>query len=259
MFGLIGELRRFKSLFWGLVQRHLAARYRGSALGFLWTFLNPLCLICVYWLVFRFYIRFTQVENYTVFMFAGLLPWMWATQALMEGTASISGSGHLITKSLFPAHILPAVTVTTSLINFVLSLPILFALMYFTGVPLKPTLFFIPLVIFVQSIFLYGLVLLLSSLNVFYRDIQHLLGNALTLLFFLCPIVYPESVVPAQFKWTIQFNPFAAFISIYQGLILEGSLPSLNQVILLSSISLFSYMLGSMVYSNLREKFAELL
>lgn len=259
MFNLIKELVRFKSLYLGLVQRHLAARYRGSSLGFLWTFLNPLCLIAVYWLVFRYYIRFTQVENYTVFMFAGLLPWMWCTQSLLEGTASISGSGHLITKSLFPAHLLPAVSVTTALINFVLSLPILFLLMYMTDVPLTRTLLCLPVIIFIQLIFIYGLVLWLASINVFFRDVQHLLGNVLTLMFFLCPIVYPESVVPDKFKWSMQLNPFAAFISLYQRVILDGLWPDLNQLFFLLCFSLISYMIGSVVYSKLREKFAELL
>jgi ABC-type polysaccharide/polyol phosphate export permease len=159
MTSIIAEVYKFRTLFWGLVRRHLATRYRGSALGFLWTFLNPLCLIAVYWVVFRFYIRFTQVENYTVFMFAGLLPWMWTTQALLEGTASISSSGHLITKSLFPAHLLPGVAVTTALVNFLLSIPILIGLMILTDVPVKATFLFVPLIILVHFGLLYGLTL----------------------------------------------------------------------------------------------------
>ena len=259
MSSIISEIYRFRTLFFGLVRRHLATRYRGSALGFFWTFLNPLCLIAVYWLVFRFYIRFTTVENYTVFMFAGLLPWMWTTQALLEGTASISGSGHLITKSLFPAHLLPGVAVTTALVNFLLSLPILVGLMFLTDVPLRITFLFVPFYVILHFFLLYGITLMLSSLNVFYRDVQHVLGNGLTLLFFLCPIVYPESVVPERFKWTINYNPFAALITLYQRAILDGGAPDLKLIASVSVAALFCVLLGSFTYHRFREHFAEAL
>lgn len=256
---ILSEIYRFRTLFWGLVRRHLAARYRGSALGFLWTFLNPLCLIAVYWIVFRFYIRFTQVDNYTVFMFAGLLPWMWTTQALLEGTASISGSGHLITKSLFPAHLLPGVAVTTALVNFLLSIPILLGLMALTDVPMQITLLYIPLFVILHFILLYGMTLFLSSLNVFYRDIQHVLGNMLTLVFFLCPIVYPESVVPEKYKWTIQYNPFAALITLYQKAILDGQAPDMRLLAAVAVAAIVALLLGSFTYHRFRERFAEAL
>lgn len=259
MSSIVQEIYRFRTLFFGLVRRHLAARYRGSLLGFLWTFLNPLCLIAVYWVVFRFYIRFTEVDNYTVFMFAGLLPWMWTTQALLEGSASISGSAHLITKSLFPAHLLPGVSVTTALVNFLLSIPVLMGLMYLTDVPVRATMLILPVLIILHFSLLYGLVLLLSSLNVFYRDVQHVLGNLLTLLFFLCPIVYPEKVVPEQFKWTMHYNPFAALIIGYQKAILDGQLPE-TEIFLSALISaLVALLLGSLTYHHFRERFAEAL
>ena len=259
MSSIVSEIYKFRTLFFGLVRRHLATRYRGSALGFLWTFLNPLCLIAVYWVVFRFYIRFTTVDNYTVFMFAGLLPWMWTTQALLEGTASISGSAHLITKSLFPAHLLPGVSVTTALVNFVLSIPILMGLMFLTDVPFHLTLLFLPVYVVLHFFLLYGLTLLLSSLNVFYRDVQHVLGNALTLLFFLCPIVYPESVVPDRFKWTIHYNPFAALITLYQQAILDGKTPDLKMLAAVFVAAVLSVLIGSFTYHRFREHFAEAL
>jgi len=126
MFHNIKELYRYRSLVWALVVRHLATRYRGSVLGFMWSFLNPLCLMLIYSLVFKYYIRFSGVENYTIFLFCGLLPWLWFSSSLSESTSSIVSSGHLITKSMFPAHILPTVSVITNLINFILSLPLLF-------------------------------------------------------------------------------------------------------------------------------------
>ena len=253
------ELYRYRALIAALVNRQLSSRYRGSLLGFLWSFLNPLCLMLVYVLVFRYYIRFTEVPDYTVYLFAGLLPWIWFTSSLSEGTSSIVQSGHLITKSMFPAHILPAVSVLTNLVNFVLSLPILFIIMAWTGVVVPATILLIPVVIILQALFLYGVTLALSALNVQFRDVQHLVINAITFLFFLCPIVYPAHVVPERFRFTLDYNPAALFIVSYHNLILDGRIPDVSTVVGLVVSVLLSVSVGIVIHRRYRESFAELL
>lgn len=253
------ETYKYRALIHALVVRHLSIRYRGSALGFLWSFLNPLCLMLVYTVVFHYYIRFNQVENYTIFLFCGLLPWIWSSSAISEGTSSIVGGGHLITKSMFPAHILPLVSVLTTLINFLLSLPLLFIFMLADGVKLQVAMLSLPFVIIIQLAFLYGISLMLSSANVLYRDVQHLIANVLSLLFFLCPIVYPLSSVPEAFRFTIDLNPFALFIATYHTIILEGAWPSLTSLVILSVWSGVVLVLGNMLFDSWREEFAEML
>ncbi len=253
------ELIKYRSLMWALVVRHLSSRYRGSLLGFLWSFLNPLCLMLVYSLVFRYYIRYNDVEHYTIFLFCGLLPWMWTTSALSEGTSSIVSSGHLITKSMFPGHILPAVSVLTSLINFLLSLPLLFLFMFIANMDFPATLAFLPFVVLVQFVFMYGIVLALGSLNVHFRDVQHIIGNVLTLIFFLCPILYPASAVPEQFRFSIDLNPFAVFVRMYHEVILEGVFPPLQDIVYVSSWAMLAALVGTLIYGRYRESFAELL
>ena len=259
MFSNIRQLWKYRALVAALVGRHLAMRYRGSALGFLWSFLNPLCLLLVYTLVFRYYIRFDQVENYTVFLFCGLLPWLWFTSALSEGASAIVGSGHLITKSMFPAHILPAVSTITSMVNFLLSLPLLLIFMLAFGQAFHWTLLLLPLLVAFQFMLQLGLALALASLNVNYRDVQHILGNLLTFLFFLCPIIYPASVVPERFRFTLELNPLAQFVQFYHMLILEGRLPELQPVLFFMAICAASLLVGYMIYDYFRESFAELL
>lgn len=254
-----GQLIKFRALLWALVIRHLSIRYRGSMLGFLWTFLNPLCLMLVYVLVFRYYIRFNEVPHYTVFLFCGLLPWLWVTSALLEGTSSIVSGGHLITKSMFPPQILPAVSVLTSMVNFVLSLPLLFIFMLLDGVEIPWTAALLPLVMCGQALFLYGLVLLFSALNVFFRDVQHIVGNALTFLFFLCPILYPSSIVPEQFRAILILNPFASLTQFYHQILLEGVVPDMLSVSAFMLLSLVTVMGGALVFQAYRESFAEML
>ena len=253
------ELLKYRALIWALVQRHLAARYRGSFLGMLWSFLNPLCLMAVYTLVFQYYIRFTEVENYTIFLFCGLLPWIWVSSALVEGSISISTSGSLITKSMFPAHLLPVVFVLNTGVHFLLSLPLLFLFMLIGGEAIQWTVLFVPLLILLQFFFLHGLVLCLAALNVYFRDVQHLVGNVLTLLFFLCPILYPTTIVPEAFKFSLIINPFAVFTVCYQKLILDGLMPSALEWIMLFGWSSLSVYIGVATFYAYRESFAEVL
>lgn len=259
MIHALKQIYQFRSLLWALVTRHLAIRYRGSVLGFFWSLLNPLCLMLVYSLVFKYYVRLPGVEHYSIFMFTGLLPWLWLTSSLSESTSSIVGSGHLITKSMFPAHILPLVPVVTNGINLLLSLPLLFIFMWFGGVPFHWTLIFVPVLLLIQFITLQGIGVLLSSLNVYYRDIQHILGNALTFVFFLCPILYTPQTVPDKFQFSLLYNPFAQLTMGYHALIIDGVLPSLFSISFMVGFMLLTVISGYWVFSRNHESFAELL
>lgn len=255
----VNESIRYRALVRALVVRHMAGRYRGSVLGFFWSLLNPLCLMAVYTLVFKYYIRFHDVEHYTLFVFCGLLPWVWTQSSLIEGTSSIAGSGHLVTKSMFPPHILPLVTVCTGLAHFLLSLPVMFIFSFFLGGVWSWSLLLLPIIIGLQFGLLYGLVLAGSAVNVFYRDVQHLVGNLLSLLFFLCPIVYPATQVPAAFSWTLWVNPFAVIIQLYHRVVLQGEVPSLLLLGDALCWAVASVAIGSIIFQRYRDHLAEVL
>ena len=259
MFRNLTELYRYRALVSALVGRHLATRYRGSILGFIWSFLNPLCLMLVYTVVFKYYMRSTVVEHYSLFLFCGLLQWQWVASSAVEGTSALVSSGHLITKSMFPAHILPIVSVITNLVHFLFALPLLVLFLWLGGVGLKLTIVAVPIVIVLQTLFLSGVTLASAALNVYYRDVQHLVANLLTVLFFLCPIVYPASVVPERYRATIELNPLAVLTLSYQKLMLEGVLPSGIEVAILVVWALFAWIAGNMIFNSYRESFAEAL
>ncbi len=252
------ELWKYRALVRALVGRHLNARYRGSFLGFVWSFLNPLCLIAVYSLVFRYYMRAQNVEHYTLFLFAGLLPWIWFSTGLIEATASISAGGSLVTKAMFPPQILPVVSVLTNFCNFIFALPLLIGFMLLTGVMPGLSLVMLPVVMVVELVFLFGLSLALSALNVHFRDIQHILGNFVTLWFFLCPIVYPMENVPERIRFTLLFNPVALFTEMYQAIFLRGQFPDGQALLFTLAVALTSVLVGSMIFNRYREEFAEL-
>ncbi|MEW6187773.1 MAG: ABC transporter permease [Thermodesulfobacteriota bacterium] len=252
----VRELIRHRSLVSSLVVRELKARYRGSFLGFLWTFLNPILLLAVYALVFNFYLRI-RVEHYAGFMFVGLLPWIWFSASLLEGTTSITSGGSLVTKVLFPSQILPAVKLLANLINYLLSLPILFGFLWIMGVYQGWPLFWLPLILILHLLFIQGLVLLLSAVNVYFRDVQHILSNLLTLWFFLTPILYPLAQVPAPFRRWVMFNPMAQIISAYQDIFFYNRNPDPRMLLIFLGLSLILLALGMSFFERYKETFAE--
>jgi ABC-type polysaccharide/polyol phosphate export permease len=190
-------------------------------------------------------------------MMAGLLPWIWFSSGILEATASISSGGSLITKAIFSPQVLPVVAVLTNLCHFVLALPLLFGLLYIYSISVGLSILFLPVLIFLQLFFMTGLSLILSALNVYYRDIQHILGNILSFIFFLCPIIYPAANVPAQFRFTLTLNPISLLIINYQRVILDRVNPPLTELAILLGISLVIFAIGCWVFNRNRDHFVE--
>jgi lipopolysaccharide transport system permease protein len=251
------ELYRYRGLIWNLVVRELKARYRGSMLGFMWSFLNPLLLMSVYSLVFSIYLRF-GMENYVVFVLSGLLPWLWFSSSLLEASSSILAGGNLIKKVLFPAEVLPLVVVLSNFINFLLSIPILMLFVIGFKRPIGLALLTLPIVIVIQMFFTVGLAFMFSALCVHYRDVQHVLANFLTLWFFLTPVVYPLSNIPKHYQFiVVNFNPVAPLVLAYQGIFYDGRLPNFLQLSGIAAMAVVIYLLGSTVFERYRGIFAE--
>jgi ABC-type polysaccharide/polyol phosphate export permease len=266
MVGRLAELYRFRTLITTLVLRELRARYRGSVLGFLWSFLNPLLLMAVYVLVFSVYMR-APMDNYAVFLFTGLLPWLWFSSSLGQAAAVIVGSGTLVKRILFPAEILPLVSVLSNMINMFLSLPLLFLFLLLFGIPLRPVLVFLPLLVLLQLLLTVGLALPLAALNVHLRDVEQILSNLLVLLFFLSPILYPVSTVPVTVRLgeavivplrPLYFlNPVAGLVQSYQNVLFFGREPHwihLGMVVACTALALWG---GYRIFDRLRDSLAE--
>lgn len=266
MAGHLADLYRYRTLIGTLVLRELRARYRGSFLGFLWSFLNPLLLMLVYALVFSIYLR-VPMEGYAVFLFSGLLPWLWFSSSLGHASGVIVGSGALVKRVLFPAEILPLVSVLSNLINMLLSLPLLFAFLLAFGIRPRAVLAFLPLLLLLQFLLTTGLALALAALNVHLRDVEQILTNGLTLLFFLSPILYPVSTVPTTLRLgealavplrPLYFlNPIAGLVQSYQNIFFFGREPHwihLGMVALCAGLALLG---GWRVFDRLRDTLAE--
>lgn len=251
------ELYQYRALLLNLIQRELKARYRGSALGFLWTFLNPTLLMLVYALVFKVYMR-QSMEHYTLFLFTGLLPWTWFSTSIIGGASAISDRRDLLTKVKFPPQVLPATVVFTNAFNYLLSLPLVFGLTLLSGAQLTLHFLFLPVIFLVQLVFTLAVTYAVSAINVTFRDLQHIVVNLVTLAFFLTPVVYPLSSIPVQYReLALYLNPMADMVTAYQDILYYHRLPSAIPLLNTGVVSLAILMVSSVYFNRRREDFAE--
>ena len=256
------QLLRYRALIQSLVARELKARYRGSVLGFFWSFVNPLLLLLIYSFVFTVVmpgIHPPELEPYALFMFCGILPWAWFSSSLLEASSVLIAGGNLIRKVLFPAEVLPIVTVLAGLVHFCLGLPILAAFLVYYRVPVTPSdLAWFPVVVIVQLVLTLGLALLVAALTVHFRDVRDLLSNLLTLWFFATPIIYPLSQAPEDVRWMLNLNPFTHLAISYQEVLFRpGPFMQWKRLLAVGAFSAMVLLLGYFVFDRLRETLAE--
>jgi lipopolysaccharide transport system permease protein len=260
------NLLKYRGLIHSLVVRDLKARYRGSVLGFFWSFVNPLLLLLIYTFVFTVILpaRFPdelakQLQPYALFMFCGILPWTWFSSSLLESSSVLISGGNLIKKVLFPAEVLPIVTVIANMVHFFLGLPILLAFLIYYRHPLNLTdLVWFPVVVFTQLVFTAGLALIVSALTVHFRDLKDLLANIVTLWFFATPIIYPMHIAPGISKQVLDLNPFAHLAVSYQEILFyDGPFGHWKWLLALLVASIGLFLFGYALFDRLRDSLAE--
>lgn len=262
MLASILKLARHRQLIATLTSRDLKARYRGSVLGYFWSLANPLMLLGVYTLVFTRFFPRPDISPYALFLFAGILPWIFFSGAVMESTAAISGNSGLIKKVMFPAEALPIVVVLSHLVHFALALPVLlaaFGVAFAMGkVPFHPVMIFVPVLMLLEALFVAGIALAVSSASVLFRDLRDLVQNLLQLGFFLTPVIYSIQGLPSQLMRTVlRFNPMTPFVVAFQDIFFFGRPPALVDVVLMVLYAFGSLAVGFIVFDRLRDTLAE--
>ena len=273
MISKLRELFTYRELVENLVVRDLKVRYKSSVLGFLWSWLNPLLLMTVFTVVFTVMLPNLTIEKFPVFVLCALLPWNFFHTAVMGATNSIVHNAHLTRKVYFPREILPISTVLSNLVNFLLALPVLFVFIILFGVPLTPWLVYLPLIVFVQVVFATGIALILSTLNVFYRDTRVIMEVVMQAWFFLTPIFYPVELLPEwKMLWgvavpvrrlTYILNPMASIIASYRTVLYgftNGSPPAPPALDFFSRTivtSLICLVVGYTIFTRYSHRFGE--
>jgi ABC-2 type transport system permease protein len=241
------EALQYRDLVRTLVARELKVRYRRSAIGFLWTMLQPLLTMLVMQLVFSSIFR-SQLLNYPVYALAGILFWNFFSQSIVASMNSLRGNAQLLQKLPVPKAVFPIATVISGVVNLLFALVPLFVLLLVTGHPLTPSLLFLPVSILIAALFTLGAGLLLSPLAVFFSDVVELIGVMLTLLMYLTPIIYPQEIVPQRMRWVIRFNPIRSILEVFRDPIYNSKIPPLSHLTVSISIAVIALALGAWLF-----------
>jgi lipopolysaccharide transport system permease protein len=241
-----------------LVKREVKVRYRGTWLGFFWSLLNPLIMTGVYTVVFSFVFR-VDIPKYSAFLFCGLLPWTWFNEAMNSGTSCLTDRVGFVRDAVFPSEILPITSIAVGMMNYIFSLPILLIILLVFKVTLTWTLLFLPLIMAIQFLFSLGMVYILSTFNVFFRDLRYIVQNLLMAVFFLTPVMYAISTIPVQFQWVFKLNPMAHIINDYRNILFFSTWPDWRDMGIVVGITLVLLILGAWAFESHRESFAEYL
>lgn len=232
-----------------LVQRELRVRYRRSLIGFAWTMLQPMLMMGVMHIAFSTIFRF-NVDNYPVYVLAGLLFWNFFSQSIISSMNSLRANAGLIQKLPVPKSVFPLAVVISGVINLLLALLPLLVLLVATGHPLRPAMLFLPVSILIAALFTLGAGLLLAPLAVFFHDVVELVGVILQTVLFLTPIMYPMAIVPERWHWIIRFNPVRSILEVFRDPIYYGKIPPMSHLSVAALLAVTLFALGAFAFSR---------
>lgn len=253
---MLKNLYDYRQLLKSNIRKEIRGKYKGSFLGVLWSFVNPLLMTLVYAIVFPFILKNTQ-ENYVTFLVIGILPWNWFTTVIANGTTSVLNNAGIIKKVYFPREILPISIVTSGLINFLISCIIIIIFLLFSGIGFSFYILFLPFVIITQYILLLGIVFITSAINVYIRDAEYIINFFVTMLFYATPILYSSNLFPQNIRWILQLNPMTTIINSYRDIFFYQSIPHIKSLIIVLGVSICLLFVGKKVFDKLQKGFAE--
>ena len=253
----VREIYSYRQMIVAFVRRELRGRYKGSFLGFLWTFLNPLLQLCVYSIVFSTILK-SGIEKYYLFLFVALIPWIFFSSSVLGGAASIIAQKDMVKKIYFPREVLPISTVTTNFVNMLLCFIVVFAVVILSGIKLNflALLCLIPVWI-VEYILALGMAFLTSAVTVYFRDMEHILGILMMAWQYLTPVLYSYDIIPPQYQLIFDLNPMTPIISAYRDILYESKVPDLKSLISATVMGLVVLVIGWITFSKLKRRFAE--
>jgi ABC-type polysaccharide/polyol phosphate export permease len=248
-----------RDLLWHMTVRHLRGQYKQSVLGYAWAFVNPLSQMIILSFVFSTILGAGSQNGvpFPLFLFVGLVPWLFFASALSSGTDAVVGASSLVTKVYFPREVLPTAAVLTKLVDLLFGMVILAMLMVYYGRAPEATSYWFPLLFAIHMLFTLGLTYPLAALNLYYHDVRFLVGVVLTLWFYLTPVLYPTSRVPPKYQWIYDINPNSVFIDAYRRVILYGDNPDFKKVLLGAVIAIGTFLIGYYIFKRMEAGFAD--
>jgi lipopolysaccharide transport system permease protein len=254
------QLLKYQDLLYTWFQRELKIRYKQSFIGGLWAILQPLTMMVIFTVVFSVLARFpTDGIPYPIFSYTALLPWFYLSNSVSYGTPTLVLNMSLVTKIYFPREILPLGSIGAAFFDLLIASVVFLVLMLVYQIPLTFNILWVPLLLLIQTALIIGVVLLLSALNVFYRDIRFIIPLGLQVWMFASPIIYPLSLVPESLLPVYMLNPMAGLIDSYRRVVLQGEPPVYSYLAISTVISLVVFLVGYSYFKRAEPAFADLI
>lgn len=253
----IKEIYGYREMIFSLVKRDLRGRYKASVLGFLWTFINPLCQILVYTFVFQFIMR-TGIEQFSVYLISGMIPWIFFSTAVSGGTMCIKNQSEMVKKIYFPREVLPISFVTSAFVNMLFCFIMIFLVIVVSGRGFNVVaLLFLPLVMIIEYIMALGFTFIVSGLTIYFRDMEHIVGVIMMAWIYLTPIMYSVEMVPERLRSVYYINPMTPVIQAYQEILYYEQIPQMKTLLLSGVFGVVILFVGAIAFKHMERNFAE--
>ena len=253
---MIKNLYNYRELLKSNVKKEIRGKYKGSFLGVLWSFINPLLQVAVYAIVFPYIIR-VQTSNYLQYLIIGIIPWTFFVTAINQGMITVRMNGGIIKKVYFPREILPISVVVSGMVNFFISCLIILLFCVGGGLGISWHLVLIPIIALLQFFITLGLILALSAINIYIKDTEYIVQFILNMLFYATPILYPATLFPERLRWILYLNPISGIVECYRDIFMNHTMPSLNTLLYLVIIAAILFFVGLVIFRKLEKGFAE--
>ena len=250
------EIYKYRHMLVTLVKQDIDGRYKGSIFGFLWTLLNPLFMLVIYSVVFKFVFR-NNIDHYPIYLFIMLMPWNAFNSMIMNGSTCVSNNASIIKKVYFPREVLPLSVVISYTIQYCFSLIVTIIAILVSGVGLSFNALLLPLIMLVQVTFAFGIILMISAANVYVRDVQYMMNSIMMIWMYASPILYSISMVPEKFLSIYKLNPMVTILGGYKSILYDKTLPDFRALGIVFLVSLGLCVIGWLVFNKLQRRFAE--
>lgn len=257
LWGIFANCLRSRGLVWDLVKRDLKIRYQGSFIGKYWNVVHPLAMIAIYTLVFSKVMKAKMgggLEDnpfgYTIYLCAGLIPWIFLSDTITRGTDTFVENSHLLKKVAFPLELMPMVTVGSGFVTFLISMALYLLLTVATGIKLTMALVALPVAMALLALFAWGLAMFFGAVNVFFRDAKQIVAIIFQVWFWLTPVVYFVTAVPSKWTWLFALNPAYYYVAMFQSIFVTGALPSGDTIAIASGLAAVSLFSGAIVLNH---------
>lgn len=257
MINYFKELFNYREMVFSLVKKDLRGRYKGSVLGFLWTFINPLLQLAVYTVVFSVIMK-AGIDKFYLYLFVALIPWIFFSSSVTSGASSVLASKDMVKKIYFPREVLPISYVTSAFVNMLLSFIVIFVVLLFSGTGINwIAILYLPIIMIVEYILALGCAMLSSALTVYFRDLEYILGIVTMAWMYLTPIMYPMDLVPEELLPIFNLNPMTPIIVAYRDILYYKQIPHVSTLLQGFILGIVILIIGCVTFRKLQRGFVE--